>query len=237
MRQRRTLPDLGHRRNDGAAQLSGHVHARNPNTGSRRLRHTIGMGCLSNVLLVVLYRICWHASPSDFVFDPSADPDGSVAARLLRPRPALVLGARLLDPGPYASEAMEFIDALEPYFYLAVENVGDVDRAEKLARAPEQQRRLEELMGDARIKYVTSRPHYRLVLGTPDEIACPTVDSSTQQLQLLCVGRTVVEGDRLPSNLAEQLRQPELSELWLRSSAQVEIFHRAGVLRAARITT
>ena len=85
-------------------------------------------------------------------------------------------------------------------------------------------------MGKGRINYVTSRPHYRLTMGHPDEIECPPkADNSVEaQLQRLCIGRTAVEGDRLPRKLAEKLQKHGVSELWLRSSAQIEIFHRAG---------
>jgi hypothetical protein len=191
-----------------------------------RLRRGAAFVCLTMASLL-LRRIYSHASPGDFIFDDAVDSGGLVAAALLRPRPALIVRARFMEPWLHTVEALEFIEAMDPYFYIAAENSGMPGLSDRMSRSPEQRRRLERLLAPERASFVRSHIHSVLNFGPISDLQCPAPPS--RGMAPKCIARIALEGDRVANHIKDTFAVPGVSGLWVRSSSQAKIFSRASI--------
>jgi hypothetical protein len=107
------------------------------------------------------------------------------------------------------------------------------------ALAPAQQRRLRQLAHPRRQAYVEQRPHTQLFLGPADAFGCPGVVFRRGRVHVvgqgrvgarsdvLCIGRTAFETDRVPRGWVERLGSQ--AALWVPSEFQRATFSMGGV--------
>ena len=159
----------------------------------------------------------WHAPLDRFVFDSAgADADGAIEAALLRRRSLLSFRTHTHDAAGFAAESLDFIAVLESHFYIAVQNYGEYNSAVDNAPPKELRRRLNELLDDKRLSYVTSRPHIQIHLGTADDFSCPEPETT------FCIGRTTFESDRVPRTWLPQINSQH--QVWVPSVCLTSTF-------------
>eukprot|EP01052_Picozoa_sp_SAG31_P022389 SAG31_NODE_1779_length_7293_cov_39.850153_2_plen_181_part_00 len=112
----------------------------------------------------------------------------------LKHRAALTFRCRISEQSGFAQESLDFIMALEPYFYIAIMDDGNYDSEAIAARPPAENTVLKRLQLQSRLMFVQSHPHIQLHLGAAGDFDC----EQTRGVSKYCVGRTTFETDRVP---------------------------------------
>lgn len=153
---------------------------------------------------VLYFGLGWRYAPTlhSFDFDVDAErvllhaddrlPDNWFAES--GHRAPLLFRSRISEKSGFAQESRDFIMALEPYFYIAIMDDGNLESEAIAAQSSAEKAIIQRLKFPSREDFVRSHPHIQLHLGAAGDFNC----EQTKGVPKYCVGRTTFETDRVP---------------------------------------